>query len=200
MSTKIYYAYRVPIDKLNEFFDLTRDLIFERAADTVRKLMETVDQTKAQEKYDKYAEGWKQSGKPVPPYLMTGVRLGLVLDLCRERAKSPYREPLVDLDFGWNTWINKDGFAYLIPWGEMWMRAELKLPAWCEDYSYWDNTDPPEDIPYEEFKKRGKVWDPMIDDWDAYRMAHVVISFKQGEAASTEWRLRKLIHPGYDKD
>lgn len=31
-----------------------------------------------------------------------------------------------------------------------------------EEYGYWDNTDPPDDISYTEFKKRGIVWDKIL--------------------------------------
>jgi hypothetical protein len=201
VSTKIYVAYRFPVARLNEFFDLTAKIVFDRAAERIKQLMETaVDEKKAKEQYDNYAKGWKNSGYTVPPYLMTGVRLGLVLELCRTQSKSVYRDPIVDVEFGWNVWINADGFAYVIPWGEHWIRKDLKLPKWCEDFCYWNNTDPPDDIPYEEFKKRGEIWDPMITNWDAYRMAHPVVSFKPDESFSTEHRLRQMIHPGYDKE
>lgn len=34
---------------------------------------------------------------------------------------------------------------------------------YLEDYHYQNQTDPPEDIPYQEFKKRGEVWDKLTE-------------------------------------
>lgn len=33
-----------------------------------------------------------------------------------------------------------------------------KYPAYVEDFSYWNNTDPPEGISYSDFRKRQKIW------------------------------------------
>lgn len=37
-----------------------------------------------------------------------------------------------------------------------------------EDYHYQDQTDPPEGIRYQDFKKRGKKWDKLLDYRNAY--------------------------------
>jgi len=39
-------------------------------------------------------------------------------------------------------------------------------PDCIEDYSYWDNTDPPEDIDYGEWESRGVRWDKILG-WDS---------------------------------
>ena len=36
------------------------------------------------------------------------------------------------------------------------------------DFSYWDNTDGPEDMSYAEFSKRGKIWDKIVPGTFSY--------------------------------
>ena len=40
MSTKIYYAYRIPLNKLNDFIDKTRQQVFKFMAKKIVNLME----------------------------------------------------------------------------------------------------------------------------------------------------------------
>ena len=42
-----------------------------------------------------------------------------------------------------------------------WFNKWLKMPL-VEEYGYWNNTDPPDDIPYKKFRKRGEVWDKAL--------------------------------------
>lgn len=39
--------------------------------------------------------------------------------------------------------------------------AFLKLPG-VENYEYWDHTDPPDNIPYEAWQRRGEEWDSVL--------------------------------------
>jgi len=34
-----------------------------------------------------------------------------------------------------------------------------KAPKWAEDFSYWNNTDPPDGMTWKQFNARSRVWD-----------------------------------------
>lgn len=47
MSIKIYYAYRIPLGKLDRFLDLTRERLFSSAVHQINGWMKLVDDMKA---------------------------------------------------------------------------------------------------------------------------------------------------------
>lgn len=61
------------------------------------------------------------------------------------------------------------------------VKPHWKLPRWIREFSYWNNTDPPDNMregaAYRRWKARGKQWDRVALDngrWEA-RMLHIVL-------------------------
>lgn len=87
---------------------------------------------------------------------------------------------LYDVDASWNFWIHENT-VYAIPYGR-YKHEALEL-EFVEEYSYWNNTDPPDGISEEEFYERGKVWKKVcLDDWNGLRLSHTVVNFSNPES------------------
>lgn len=188
MSTKIYYGYRMKISKLNDFIDMARPQVFDLAEEIVRKLMSAVKKEVIQKKLD---GGW---------FSETNIRFEKALELVHEISAQSERMSVLDIDFSFNIWIH-DGMVYVIPIGEEHFKRKLVFPEWVEDYSYWDNTDPPNDIDDNEWMDRAEMWEKINcgsgkSDHNARRLNHSVIDMSQryGDySAMTELRRRIVI-------
>jgi len=169
MSTKIYDAYRVPIEGLNDFLEATRTNVWndflERTKGLVYGLKESyVEKHKKEDRWKGYDFSTEYAD----------------LRLRWEIVKQGYREAAVVsrkgmYDAGWNVWLHSDGYAYLIYWGKGYKHGALEL---AEFFGYWDNADPPEGLSYEEFEERGAVWEEVcLNDWNSPRLYHSLIDF-----------------------
>lgn len=143
MSTKIYYAWRIPKDMLNEFIDYLRPQAYEYAEGIIRNLIGAVT-----------PEGVEKQRKEHPYYKEDRLKLEHVLSLCKKASEDIRRHPVIDVDSGFNIWLFGTHF-YVIPIGEF---QEYKVPDFAEDYSYWNNTDQPENISDEEWNSRSETW------------------------------------------
>lgn len=80
-----------------------------------------------------------------------------------EVKKTQRRDPLVDFEFTISL-MPFEGQVYGITyteqraWQTLWMDKPFVL-----DFCYWDNTDPPEELPEEEWEERGRVWSKILD-------------------------------------
>lgn len=84
----------------------------------------------------------------------------LIREQYKEQATSPYRD-LFNFDVSIAIREHKGKF-YLIPHCDTQMRDVLnflKKDPQLTDFSYWNNTDHPEHIPYAEWQARGRIWD-----------------------------------------
>ena len=102
-----------------------------------------------------------------------------------EASVATERDTLFCVDCSVNAWIEEDssdGFnAYVIPYGERWIWDDFKLPKGVKDYSYWDNTDKPENVKQKDWEIRGKTWDKIClnNNWNDKRLTHVIIDLKE---------------------
>jgi hypothetical protein len=93
--------------------------------------------------------------------LMEGI--STLWDRQSEVKKTQRRDPLVDFEFTISL-MPFEGQVYGIvyteqrEWQSLWMDKPFII-----DFSYWDNTDPPEELPYEEWEERGRVWSTIFD-------------------------------------
>jgi len=94
--------------------------------------------------------------------------------LYKEGAKTGQKY-LFDFDLIISIWMYK-GRCYMIPYrsapvfklfGGKDPFGFLGQDGMTEPYEYWNNTDPPEGMPYAEWKRREKVWGAITDNWDA---------------------------------
>ena len=141
MSIKIYEGKRFPKAKLATFIREVRraqwKIILERARVIAADLKDVSLEGKS----------WT-------------ARVMATCDLFREIAEKSHRQPLLDLECGWKIWVPEHGrFAYTTPWGEHIIRNKLVMPAYVEDYVYWDNTDEPEGMSMREWNRRRKNWE-----------------------------------------
>ena len=91
MSAKIYYAWRFPQERLNEFIDIIRPQIFKKAEEIIRRLMPAVKDEKILEK------------KGEQPYLSEEkIRFDATIELCKMVSNGRERMPGIDIDFGLN--------------------------------------------------------------------------------------------------
>ena len=82
-----------------------------------------------------------------------------------------------------DTWVN------IFPHGELcvaWAPADRnvpeadEMPEWCQDLSYWDNTDKPDDVDDEEWAHRGRMWElsgALDQEQFSAKLTHTVLEF-----------------------
>lgn len=174
MSVKIYEAMRVPIGNLNTFLGIATEATLVPGEAWFRDW--TADIKPPEETPPEWIRGRPEREE-------TWIRLRKVRQLI-QRLREGYRG-LLSIENGLNVWLHDDGKAYVIPWGD-WACVAFRTmtpPDWAEDYSYWNNTDPPNWIPYEEWLARGETWNDVClggDKWEATRLNHVIVSLQDG--------------------
>lgn len=168
MSTKIYEAYRIPVSRLGEwlehFHNGCRDYIIERMCKCeVPEEEEVIFRSRRKGGGDK-AEWSKEE-------------ISKCWGLWRWMVESKGgRVGAFNFDSSFNFWLY-NGEAYIIPYWPCGMR--VKVPDWCEGYEYWDNSDHPGNVNYEEWKDRGERWEELaLKNWDKGRMSHVAFEGK----------------------
>lgn len=178
MSTKIYFARRVSIAKLNDVLDDVREQLLGLAAKRVWDLIPGV----------KLPDDWREGKAPTDWALCElHERFRCVLQAAKTVGASPYRDPVFDLRCGINIWL-RCSFAYLIPIAEPWMLQRLKWPASCEDFCYWDNTDEPVGMSRRAWALRRRTWEQVncgtgTAEHNARRLYHEVIDVNRGAYA-----------------
>lgn len=87
-----------------------------------------------------------------------------ILDRQKEIKRTGYRDP--EVDFGFEVLVlplkggKYDQYLLGLYYTEQEKFAEvLKANHWFIDYSYWDNTDRPDDVSNAEWSRRKKAWD-----------------------------------------
>lgn len=182
MSTKIYHAYRVPRSRLNDFIDSVREQMLDAVTAHVQGLMPFVA---LPEDWDAGVCGDAER-KRIEQYR----RFEQVMKRAVEAAQSSHRDLAFDLECGLNIWLN-GRYAYVMPIGEQWILNQVKSPAdWAIDYSYWNNVDPPEEVPSREWGRRSKAWDRICTgegaaSHNARRLYHAVVDLKMSPSQST---------------
>ena len=132
MSTRIYFGYRVKVDRINEVLDTVKDKVWKIAIDNIMD--------------------W------FPEEPMNYIEFLNHVYKIRELFK---RHEVYDFDCGLNIWI-KDGYCYIIFVKGSYLYTNKipdLMPDFVEDFSYFDNTDKPEGISEEEWEYRGTVWE-----------------------------------------
>ena len=173
MSTKIYDAYRIPKSEFeNEFImnilkklkDETYDF-FIHNEDILKGIhILTMVWLKAvkedEERFEKFVNGEDFTINTISNYLQ---------ECERQTQKSLY---YFNIDFNCSVFEDKDYWYVKFFRNQRWQWDLLneweEKYEWLEDYHYQNSTDPPENISYEEFKKRDDKWDELTGDVDSY--------------------------------
>lgn len=160
----------------------------------VKELMAAIKQDVAEKGADEFIAKYNTDPKR-RPHIMQSIRWDKVQEAVKKASASSQRDPLFCIDCGVSLWIN-GRYAYVIPNGEEFTRKGIKYPKWVEEYAYWDNSDPPEHIPYKQWKMRGKAWDRVcLDRWNDLRLWHDVVSFRPGETTASIVKFESMLFP-----
>lgn len=191
MSTKIYNAYRCPIKVFyKDFLPAINGYCIKKAASELREQMGHIPDVNLREflkKHQRNPETGELLSKTIEidKFLEAHdkrARLRYVFVEAYRASKSLVRDYAFCIDASLNVWLYNNR-AYVIPYGDYFMFKNFKLPTGVEDYSYWNNTDPPEELSkgegYKQWERRGKVWDKICDDWDGGRLVHTIVSVKE---------------------
>lgn len=141
---------------MNDYLDWARG----RMEKVVKKRLETLMENIKPE----VIEGF---GKP-PEHLIGGgeaiwercKRLDFTMDRCREAANSGQRDPLFDIECGFNVWLHK-GYFYVIVIAEGYITESVRTrkPRWVEEYHYQNQADQPKEISDRDWNERRRNWE-----------------------------------------
>jgi hypothetical protein len=119
------------------------------------------------------------SEKEEDPKMLRYLAATEIGDICKKAAASKVRVTDYDIECGVKLTLYKHKW-YAVPVGEYWTWPEDGAkPEFAEDYSYWDNVDPPswalppEDSPDDIYDHKSKwtpgmkKWEKRGEDWDA---------------------------------
>lgn len=183
MSIKVYEAYRLPVSKLSEFLEMAHRAGRLNFAQQVKEWrIECVEVTQADIE-DKWA---KELQNPYSLCWLDKEKVALRLkwqwleDKYRaEAAEFSSDSCLFHVQAGFRMWV-RGRYVYLYPRGQGSFGA---LPDYVEDYSYWDNTDPPEWVSPQAWGARGRFWNRLFYGKVSERFTyldHMVIDFGPG--------------------
>ena len=195
MSTKIYWAFRIPKGRWVEFIDLMHDQMFASAVKHVKEAMKMIkiDEEKCESDIEKY-----KIKKTRQARYRRYERFKAVMKEC-ERAADNLEIDYFDVDCGANFWM-RGKYVYVVPIVPRWIKNDLKFPDWVEDYSYWSNVDPPDHISYYDFEKRGAIWGEINcgegkADHNARRLYHQVVDLTKNGTHVSQTDLQFAIFP-----
>lgn len=172
MSIKIYYAWRFPKNKLNEYIEWAREQMILVVEDMLYKLMGNVPEP------DYIPEEIRKNDKKLG-YWINGYKFREVFKQVTQAADSPYRDPLVDIECGLDIWLH-GRFAYIIATGEyVFAESISNPPSWVSDYAYYNNTDCPAEISIQAWRKRKETWNKLcLNNYNKTRLHHSVVNAK----------------------
>ena len=152
MSTKIYEAYRIPCANLVDFLSGMRKKVVTEVMPLVLEDLQRNGLT---------------SSKHIRDHIMREVRG------CEDDGQGmPYPLDPYDISCGFSVY-QKDEYCYLVPYGRA--LREVSMGNDVVDYSYWNNTDPDENVSEEEWESRGQVWEEILDH-GSYGIEYDVLS------------------------
>lgn len=96
------------------------------------------------------------------------------LEKCCQEAAIDHQQNLMAIEFSLSLWFDEDYWyiKFFVNWmgfNQKMMNAVLEACPELEDFHYQNQTDPPEDIPYEEYEKREEMWDKLTEPNGNYR-------------------------------
>lgn len=143
MSIKIYMAYRTPIANVNEALKRLNAAVMANVVTRTKELCAKVvsDDNDSLTPWKKYQ---------------------CVIEEFKRASTSARRDPFYCVDCTVAVYLYEN-YAYLIPFGESFVLKNLNIENSIEDFSYWNNTDGPDHIPYEEWSARGDVWRKVLN-------------------------------------
>jgi len=208
MSFKQYEAWRIPLEKLQDFIVKMDKKIMKRITGEVDSWMNSDGVVKRAKEYineklkqHNVNEKLKQYKRDEYTIKKVDILYWIWMQAIDEKNREVYE--IYDLNCSWA--IRLDGeYAYLTFHGPPWVlsnyniekRGRISFPSYTEEYGYWDNTDEPDDVSEEEWKERKKIWmkfDKAESDGNKhYRLFHEVM--RVGESLSGLGGFGKLFY------
>lgn len=163
MSINCYPAWRIKVSELAEFDRLLNNHVYEQAKSAIDVLSREVstDTDKVNNILDSSPIIKQTFGERAGEI----VRLNLAIESTVEASLDSYRSPGQDMDCGYRIFV--DGKYFVIwPWGEKSMYEGFdKAPDW----SYWDNTDRPDEVTAQAWRRRKESWNSINENQRFYR-------------------------------
>lgn len=184
MSIKVYEAYRIPENRLNDFIHFIDKVCLNNIKEEIIKLYNNI--------VDESVEEYKNKHSYLKDYSDKEVKFELMVDMIRKDMESDMRG-MCDMTSGVDMWLVGDKF-YIVPYGEKWVYKDIEYPDFVEDYSYWDNTDRPEDISRIEWKDRRSKWKYILNIiGDRDRLRHEIFDLDMERWYEVRTELRKEL-------
>ncbi len=174
MSTKIYTGFAAP--RLSTRAALK---VLGEARPALQALVDTKHRKLLARRMASFLDRWclQQAGLiplPVteapeePPKASRSTWWTVTEELEAEQAKcraGHRREPLIDCDAELSLWIRPTGGRVLgmVQEERLGVRDVLIALPGFEDYAYWNNTDPDENVSSRAWRARGRAWDEVLD-------------------------------------
>jgi hypothetical protein len=191
MSTKIYHGYKINgVYSLRELHRLlnpfrqkveaaAQQMFMQKVASQAVQILDTI--AIGGKISSSHARDWVKMGPKT--YTARAVALFDAFDSVCKAIKSSARDPMWDLGCAVTilpvrarihsktedlllALLHADQKEYAKLWGSL---------RGVEEWPYWDNTDPPEDIPYREWRRRGRIWDQALWNHDTPNVSGYVV-------------------------
>lgn len=173
MSTKIYEAYRLPLSKVDSAIQFFSKEWIAYAAHRINSIIlqsspkDDKIKAEAQQKF----ELWEKNNKgfftqeDAETWVVAVKYLGVSI------FTSKRNENGFNLDCFLKLFFDKE-WAYIIPVHPLDYRRNVKMPgfkakrfpSYLKDYSYWNNSDPPDDMTEKEWDSREEKWDKLLEN------------------------------------
>ena len=157
MSTKIYTAYRTK-PKV-DFWKLAID-IKRQGRKNISKVIESVIEKMLTSQSVDLKNADMAKGEPHTPSSVSRY-----LNKLYRNTLGKYTRDVTNFDVTVSVRKQNNRY-YLIPYCDALVCDVLdfmKKDERLEDFSYWNNTDPPEGFSYAQWSRRGKIWEPMLE-------------------------------------
>jgi len=148
MSTKIYEAYRIPVSRVSDFMEEFNEQNTVVISNTIKELINTYCDCEAmklaKERYPKDDDDIRRNS------FVVARALTVCVNVSRKMYKSEYN---IDC---WVNFFLKGKFAYAIP--SMSGHGEFEPKEWMNDFSYWNNSDKPDEVSTRSWNHRENIW------------------------------------------
>ena len=194
MSTKIYEAYKIPLNKLNDFrneFNIQNTL---EIKEVIKHIVEKSKDFDFSKYTNKRNEGRKKHGlEDLSGEELDNYKMAILLAPCVVASRKQNHHYNIDCFF--NIFL-KDENAYIIPTmiSNFHKRVNFNPPEYSENFSYWNNTDKDEEVSEEEWENRGNIWYEFLDNWDLESISYQPVEMQCGFGKGWKTNCQLLIN------
>lgn len=180
MSTKIHNGYKIAVTSIAELSAFNAEAK-QRLRAKADELVAAITATAAVDILDRFNLRLLKSGENSPDLPLAQAAYATYREMQLKCRKNCSREPSFDLDFWWRFHLMPSGQVYAIIGCEQPQFIEVwKAMPQCLHYPYWNHTDQPDGMTWEEWTARGDEWDAackqpllahnLFEDWNSPRM------------------------------